>query len=255
MKDKSAGRTFRKQPHTITRQLGATPIGFDICDACNAYFGTIGRKDLYTFSPEVALIETFTNLRFLAQPQFGAAPELRSRFFHFHPATATIHPTGRFEPKARFLKNFTRQFKRGIYEVFLQEYHRNTQNGQADCFAKVREFARWDKGNLPLYFLQNREAFYMEEAPGCPSLTFDASALKEINEAGFYQMRLLGQLFFLEVTDSARLTRAAYLRKQLKEGAGKSSSFGELVRMELITDLDFTVRSLGIRTEILEPVL
>ncbi|WP_207430196.1 hypothetical protein [Sabulibacter ruber] len=243
MKGKEKGKTFKNQPHTISRKIGNTPVGFDICDECNTYFGTIGRTDLFTVSPEVALIETYGVLQFLSNAVLDSSLKLKSRFFQYHLSTSAVQPKGDYELKPKFLKNFTRQFKRGIYEVFLQEYHRCTQNGLDQRFDHIRSFARADLGDLPLYFLEEKDAPQMEAADTTSSLSFPENALLLLDEFGFYSLRLMGRVFFLEVTPKAKGGKETYFRKEHHAWHKKGSLLSKLVKLELITDLDFTLRS------------
>ncbi|ALI99811.1 HNH endonuclease [Rufibacter tibetensis] len=241
--------SFNNEPHTISRKLGSTMIGVDICDACNSYFGTSTKDKFKEFvmSPELAFKEIFNIIKFLFKQNKNenSYKELKSRYFNYHHSRLTIQIKKSFEIQPRFLRNFTRQFKRGVYEVFLQEYHRCTKNGLDTKFNTVRNFARFGIGDLPLYFLKNNGIYFVEENFNNPSLAFTEQSLTHINECGFYQMLFLGHVFFLEVTPRAIFTRDKYLFDEANEWINNKVFFSHLVEMEYITDLDFTLRSLN----------
>ena len=57
--------SFKNQPHTISKQIGGTFIGFDICDSCNNYFGSNNSSSKYSMSVELAFKEIFNVTRHL----------------------------------------------------------------------------------------------------------------------------------------------------------------------------------------------
>jgi hypothetical protein len=235
--------SFFNEPHTISKQLGATNIGFDICDSCNTYFGEIDKQSPYQMSPELAFKEIFNVMRFLlvVKKDANAWKELKSIYFDYRDSKKALVIKKRFEVTRKFISNLTNQFKRGIYEVFLQEYHRCTENGLDDRFYAVRDFARWNVGDLPLYFMEGNGIYFITDDINSPSLSFNNKVLSEIDNYGFYQIWFAGSIFFLEVTPRAELSREIYLRRESQEFIGSGNLFKEVRKMRYITDIDFYV--------------
>ncbi|CAN5870496.1 hypothetical protein BH24BAC1_BH24BAC1_37450 [soil metagenome] len=236
--------SFFNEPHTITKKLGATNIGFDICDSCNTYFGEVDKRSPYSMSPELAFKEIFNVMRFLlvVKKDANAWKELKSIYFEYRDSKKALVVKRKFEVTHKFIANLTNQFKRGIYEVFLQEYHRCTENGLDDRFDAIRNFARKDVGDLPIYFMEGNGIYFITDDINNPSLSFTSEVLTDINSYGFYKIWFAGCIFFLAVTPRAELTREVYLRKMSQELNGSGNLFKGVRKMKYVTDLDFYIK-------------
>lgn len=240
--------SFFNKPHTISKQIGGTSIGFDICDSCNSYFGTTDKTMKYPMSVELAFKEIFNVTRHLmpatSEKQKRSNEILRSIYFEYYKSKRIFRIKKRFEFRRDFIKDFTRQFKKGVYEVFLQEYHRNTELGLDSKFDKIRKFVRYDKGDLPLYFADNNGIYLVSEDIDTPILAFDEHNISPINDFGFYSIYLFGHFLYIEVTPRAELTREIYLKNEAKKIVGTGFINKSIREMNYITDLDFTLQKL-----------
>jgi hypothetical protein len=238
--------TFRNAPHTISRQLGSTNIGFDICDSCNDYFGKQDKTKSYPMSIELAFKEIMSIMQLLLNNNLNekSYKKFRSIYFEYYHLKKRIRIRRSFALQPYFIRSLTRQFIKGIYEIFLQEYHRVTKNGLEDRFNSVRRFVRNDIGNLPLYFLETTGVYLVEENLMIPSLSFNDKVLSDINDLGFFSMIMFGNVFFLEVTPRAEISREIYLRNESAKFIGNGFFYTELRVMKYITDIDFTLRKL-----------
>lgn len=139
--------TFYTKPHTTPHSLGSSRIGFDVCDECNHFFGSPDRSMRPCIAVETSVKEIFGLIRFLLQLNRKGhdGDMLKSVYFNFWRSrnTLSIKPSFR---NPSFRKVFVRQFRRGMYELFLQEYHRTTGNGLDPKFDKVRKYARYGVG-------------------------------------------------------------------------------------------------------------
>jgi hypothetical protein len=235
--------TFNNKPHTISKQIGSTNIGFDICDSCNRYFGTVDKESCYEMSVELAFKEIINVIRHLLLT--GMKSKLNSVYFDFFRSKRQFKIRKAFKYKYHFLSNFTRQFKRGVYEIFLQEYHRCTKNGLDNRFNKLRNFVRFDKGDIPLYFLVNNGVYFLESDIESPSFEFNENVLQEIDDYGFYMLIITGHVFFLEVTPRAEISREIYLKRESSKLIGSGFAYKGLKELKYITDIDFTLRELN----------
>ena len=240
--------SFYDKPHTISKQIGGSYIGFDICDSCNSYFGTTDKTTKYPMSVELAFKEIFNATRHLL-PDFSGTqkrnyPILKSIYFEYYKSKRIFRIKKRFEFRKDFIKDFTRQFKKGIYEVFLQEYHRNTELGLDRRFDKIRDFVRYDKGDLPLYFADNNGIYLLSEDSDKPILAFNESNYSIIDDYGFYSIWLFGHVLYIEVTPRAVLSRDIYLKAEAKKIVGSGFINNSIKEMRYITELDFTLQKL-----------
>lgn len=131
-----------------------------------------------------------------------------------------------------------------MYEVFLQEYHRETKNGLDSKFDNLRNFVRYDTGNFPVYFLENNGVYLLPEDSDGLFFKFKDNVKKEIDDFGFYRMMILGNIFYLEVTPNAEFSRQIFLEKDSKYLIGSGFIFRKLLELKDITDFDFSLRNL-----------
>lgn len=88
---------------------------------------------------------------------------LPSIYFNIRLSENKIEIKKRFKIGGAFNRVFTTQFKRGLYEMFLQEYHNATRNGLEERFDKVRFYARYNIGNLPLWHITGDNGIILVE--------------------------------------------------------------------------------------------
>lgn len=238
---------FNNRPHSITRSMGSCTIGFDICNDCNHFFGTIDKKIKPFLSIEVCVNEIFNVIRLMFNHNRNENThiEFRSIYFNYWHSKKTLTIKDSFKFKRDFLTTFTRQFNRGLYEIFLQEYHRQTEKGLDKKFDKVRQFARWNEGYLPVYSISNEKLFFVENNMNKPIIHFSKMALEDIDTYGFYIFYLWGQIFFLEVTSKAEICRSEYLQKQANVFLLPIDGSEKIIELNNILDLDFTLRGLS----------
>lgn len=169
--------------------------------------------------------------------------KLKSIYFNFWRSRKVLQIKRGFTSAPSFRRVFIKQFKRGLYELFLQEYHLQTENGLDKRFDRVRLYARYGIGDLPLWHLQSR-ILLVEKELTMPELRFAKSALEEIDTYGFYSLYLWGFWFYLEVTPCADLTREIYLRSVVKDMGVGGVVFSDLVEVRDINDIDYSLRQL-----------
>lgn len=183
--------SFKTKPHVLPGSLGGEEIGVDVCDECNHAFGTSlpGKP-----SPDLVFKEIFAVTRFMCANHDGNSyKQLRSTFFKYHHNTRTLSISSAFNPRI-----ITRQFKRGLYEVFLQKYHLFTGDGNNSKFAAVRDFARYDRGDLRVFYAFNNIVL-TEDRNLPPLLAMSDISIEEMNQSGAYMFWLFGHPFFMEV--------------------------------------------------------
>ena len=237
--------TFFDKPHTTPHSLGSDRVGFDVCDSCNHFFGEPDKSMYPRIAVETSVKEIFGVIRFMLNLEREGRKDdiLKSRYFNFWRSRNALQFKSSFSGKPYFRKAFTKQFKRGLYELFLQEYHLQTEKGLDPKFNRVRQYARYGHGNLPVWHLQTN-IILIEKDLSVPTLKFSKHVIDEINTYGFYSMYLWGFWFYLEVTPRADLTREVYLREQAKKMNVGGFVVRNMVELRDIYDIDFTLRQL-----------
>ena len=140
--------SFRAAPHIVPHNLGSDDIGFDVCDDCNHYFGTATRG---VPSCDLAFKEIFNAFWIFGHNlDENTHKRFSSVFFNYYHSKRTIKVRSNFNSRV-----ITRQFKRSLYEVFLQKYHQVTGNGNHPMFEMVRQFARHNVGNPHVFYVFN----------------------------------------------------------------------------------------------------
>ncbi len=244
--------TFKEKPHTTPKSLGSDSIGVDICDICNHYFGEIDKLLKPPLTIEICVKEILGLIKFLLNNERGVINNsLRSIYFEFWKSEKTLKIKGAFKYNYNFTNTFTTQFKRGVYEMFLQEYHKETRNALDSKFDEIRQFARYNKGDVPLYILRGDNGILLLESEiSTPRFHFNEMQIKNIDNNGFYNLIIWGQWFYLEVTPKAKSYRDIYLNKEAEKMIGSEFIFNNLIEIKSIYDIDFTLNNLFRRTKV-----
>ncbi|GGX33546.1 HNH endonuclease [Aquimarina muelleri] len=236
---------FYTKPHTIPKKLNSHNIGFDICDSCNSFFGSDNKLDKVTYSVDKVLKEFFNVHKFLLnnKKDSNSWKKFKSQFFNYYHTSKTLKLKIDYRRNATYINQLTRKFKRGIYNIFLQEYHRNTENGLDNKFDKIREFVRYDIGELPLYYLKNSNGVKMtEDLDLSHGLPFNGYLIEILDKYGFYHLSMIGLNFYLEATEKAKLN-LDYLIKDSNHLIGTGFVFKELIELKKLNEIDFTLRN------------
>lgn len=224
--------SFKTEPHILPESLGGNEIGFDVCDECNHSFGTSlpGRP-----CPDLVFKEVFAMTRFVSSDlDEESYKHLHSVFFRYYHKRHVISIKPAFNPRI-----ITRQFKRGLYEVLLQKYHLFTGDGNNPKFAAVRDFARYDRGDLRVFYAFNNIVF-TEDRTLPPSLTMSDTLISEMHESGVFMFWFFGHPLFLEVFPTAfNVYGRQYLQKAANTFLVNSHGNECIYELRDIMDMDF----------------
>lgn len=183
--------TFYTAPHIVPQSLGANEIGIDVCDDCNHFFGSASKT-----TPNTNLV--FKEVFNASKSSLGERPKSKvkysSAYFHYDLTTGQIKLKKTFSVSV-----FTKQFKRALYEAFLQKYHNTYPNENLDKFEAVRKFARYGIGDLHVYYIHNKIIFHSTDSIEDVTLHMSDALKQEIQETGYYTFFFAGQILFLEV--------------------------------------------------------
>lgn len=185
---------FKRKPHILPDSLGGQEIGFDICDDCNFYFGKAPKAGVPGINH--AFKEVFGAYRMFSKDLNSESyKKFSSQYFSYFHKDHLIKVRRNFNSKA-----VTRQFKRGLYEVFLQKYHYVTGDGNNPMFKMVRDFARFDIGNPHVYYEFNNIILTPgDEEMTHPILHMSDKLLDDMMKYGLFNFWLMGHNFYMEI--------------------------------------------------------
>ena len=190
-KRKKTDVTFYTAPHITPHSLGANEIGVDVCDDCNHFFGTASKG-----MPNTNLV--FKEVFQASQCSLGERPKIKTKYssvyFHYDRTTDKIKLKNIFP-----ISVITKQFKRSLYEAFLQKYHKTYPDENLDRFEDVRKFARYGLGNLHVYYIHNKFILHSTDKVEDVTLHMTDSLKNDLLETGYFTFILVGQILFLEV--------------------------------------------------------
>lgn len=239
--------SFYTKPHVLPKSMGGDIIGVDICDKCNKYFGNPDKLSKYPIpcSIEACVKEIFNLSRLLLESNSKEyiGKRIKSIFFNYYHTQKTIKIKPAFRFNTLWRQNYARQFARGLGELFLQSYHINN-NALDPKFDNLRNFVRYNIGNMPVYYFVNRGIYLTQCDMSHPTFNFPPSQIEDINNYGFYSVMLHGHRFLMEVTPCAASYRETYIDNQRKELHVGGFVYENLVELTDIIQVDFTLRSL-----------
>ncbi len=151
--------SFEKLAHTIPQSLGGKQICTNVCDSCNSYFGNHQNK----LPPvETILKEAFniSRYRFLqGTKQVGknkVFARFKSTYFNINFEKNSITTKPQYKLQNGFQSAIGRLLCRGIYMLYLEELERQKGCGLQNDFQHIRDFARNDKNDLPVFYFNRK---------------------------------------------------------------------------------------------------
>lgn len=171
---------FKKLAHTIPQSLGGKNICENVCDECNLYFGIHSDK-----SPpiETVIKETLNVSRgrlLKSDNQIGknkSMPKFSSIYFNVDFTKNTFKLKASYKYDSLFQQKISRQFKKGLYKIFLEEVERQKKDGHNIKYDFIREFSRYNRGDYPVFYFQRNHGIIMmaKDWSKNPELFLDAT--------------------------------------------------------------------------------
>ena len=229
---------FLKKAHTFPQSLGGKNICENVCDSCNSYFGN---KENKFPSVEIALKEILNLSKHLLLHNTNEKPTKRftSEYFNFNTTANTIKYKMKYQFKKGFQEEFARRFKRGIYKVFLEERERIRKDANDDRFNFIREFARYNLGESPVYYLKPKFKIIAISLPDIksPEIRFTEYSDKIDKEYRIYDYSFFGHYFCIPTNRYFQ----EYNLERYKEYLIKTDNpFGTVLQdIEQIEDIDY----------------
>jgi hypothetical protein len=236
--------TFIKKAHTIPKSLGGQNYNQNVCDSCNEYFGN--RENKY-YSIEEALKETFIISRqvLLTHEPKRKIGGFKSKFFEIKERNGkkrlAIKQTFRFD--SNFQTDICRYFKRGLYKMYLEELNRQKNIGYEEKYNIIREFARYNKNNLPVFYFYRSVGIILgtKNEAETPVLFFDRMKYLYSNEF-FAEIEFLGHVFGFPICNYSQFDLLNYMKTSVET---KNGLFNDAKTIERLTDVDFTLSILN----------
>lgn len=243
--------SFRKEAHTIPQQLGGLNICENVCDRCNSYFGNSSSK---LPAIETVLKETFNITRTLflkSDNDIGknkSMTKFSSIYFNLDFQKLKLSLKLKYKLHRHFQENVARQLKRGLFKMFLEERERQFKDGHDTRFDFIREFARYNIGDYPIYYFERLYGIIpmVQELARHPTLFFDKEYQSKylVNEYGFFEFEFLSHVFGLPVTRTWELGVLNYLKISLERKKALFRSYKQIVKFN---DIDLTLSALNDR--------
>lgn len=230
--------SFTTIPHILPQSLGGEEIGVDICDDCNHYFGTAqpGKPNI-----DLVFKEIFNAYRFFsANLTINSYKQFHSIFFSYR------HNQRKVIIKPSFRSAIiTRQFKRGLYNVFLQKYHSLTGDGNNPKFKMVRDFARYDIGTPRVYYAFNNIILSPSDKSH-PNLPMTQKTINEIDEYGACRFWCIGHCFYLEILPlTFNLKGRQFLQEEANTMLIHAKGDERIFEFNDIMEIDFLMQRFG----------
>jgi hypothetical protein len=235
--------TFNKLAHTIPKSIGGKEICSNVCDACNHFFGT-GHNSQPAI--ETVIKETFNITRAkLLEPLYEIGKNktlthFTSVYFNVNFINRSISVKPAFRLKKGFQETLCRQFKKGLFKIFLEETERQNRNGLDKKFDFIREFCRYDLGEYPVFYFPRKNGVILSTAEDIqhPKFYFYPRMNFYIMDYNFFEFEFIGHLFSIPISRYYKISIDNYLNKSIPI---KIKYFNEPIIMKYLTQIDLTL--------------
>lgn len=230
--------TFDKLAHTFPQSLGGKNICQNVCDECNAYFGS--PQDM---SPAIEVVlKEFLNLskyRLLKNVDEVRLSRYKSEYFKVNSAFTSINLKPRYQLRYQFKKSLGRLFRRGLYMVYLEERERIMGDARNERFNFIRRFSRYNLEDYPVYFLKPKFDLVLFGSGDVlnPQLRFTPTSAKEDEKFRMYSYQIMGHYFCIPTSQFFMESHLKNYMTHLKDEDGPFGS--ELALIEYAENLDF----------------
>jgi hypothetical protein len=229
--------SFKRKAHIFPQSLGGIRTCENVCDACNLYFGS---KQLGVTSVEIALKEplNISRLFLLSQTKKKNLPRFKSEYFDYDLKNQLIKPKFKYRLISDFQSMFTKQFKRGIYKIFLEERSESIGDALDPQFDFIREYARFGIGDYPMFYCRPRipAVFLSATDLSDPMIRFTPHSEEVMKQYGFYSYYFITHTIAIPVIRNYELTISNYIRFILEDEDG---IYNKMISLKYITDIDF----------------
>lgn len=237
--------TFNKVAHTIPKALGGQDICENVCDVCNEFFG---KHFQGTPSVEAIIKETFniSRVRMLNRKNDFGKNKAMTKFSSLYFKVDLNKDKIELKPSYRYQKGFQekvgRQIKKGLYKIFLEEVERQKSDGHNSQYDFIREFARYDLGDYPVFYFERlhgviamaknwtiRPQFFLD-----PEYQFQYL----VREPSFFEFEFLGHVFGIATSRQWEFAIDNYMKRTV---AAKQNLFRRWRLVNSFNDIDLAL--------------
>lgn len=241
--------SFTTKAHTIPKSLGGVDICENVCDECNFYFGRHNNK----LPPiETVIKETFniSRARFLSPNNDIGKNKTLSKFssiyFKVDFQKNFIDVKHTYKLQSHFQESICRQLKKGIYKMYLEEIERQFGDGHNPKYDFIREFARYDLGDYPLFYYKRTYGLILilPEWIRTPKLILDKELKMKylVNEPSFSEFEFLGHVFGIVTSRYWQIGYDNYIKESIN---AKKEFFRGVKIVNKFNDIDLTLSILN----------
>lgn len=237
--------SFNTKAHTIPKSLGGKNICDNVCDKCNSFFGSYQDKlpPIETVLKEALNISRARLLKSYGQVgKNKSLAKFSSIYFNVNLDEGKFSLKNSYKYQVGFQQRIARQFRRGLYKIYLEEIERQFGTAHKRRYDFIREFARFNIGDLPVfYFERNLGIIAIHKSwVESPSLLLEDDLQMKylINEPGFTEFELIGQVFGITTYRNWEISFLNYKRKTKK---AKMGYFKEMRTVVNFNDVDLTL--------------
>lgn len=236
--------TFINKAHTIPKSLGGQNFNKNVCDECNRYFGSASNQ--YKYSVEEAFKEVLCISRFVllsGSKSKRKVGDFKSKFFDLKEKNGKLNLKLRTQLNFRkgFQDDLCRNFKRGLYKVWYEEYCRQNdiKPQTSDTFSNVRKFCRYDEGDLQVIYFKRSLGIIlqMKNEAATPVLKFGRMDYLH-NTENYVEIEFLSHVFSLQIGERNENDFKEYLHESLNK---KTKFFSEGIIVKNIFHIDVTM--------------
>jgi hypothetical protein len=238
-------KNFSNKAHTVPKQLGGRFICDNVCDQCNSYFGSVTNK---MPSIETILKETFniTRTLFLHSDQDIGRNKTMARFssiyFNVDLKNRKLSIKSPYKYHQLFQETVARQLKRGIYKMYLEERERQFGDSHHSQFDFIREFARYNIGDYPVFYFKRSYAIIpmVQQWARHPHLilTEEYQMRYLVSAHGYTEIEFLSHVFGFPLIRSWEISASNYLRESMK---AKGDLFKSVKPVTNFNDIDLAL--------------
>lgn len=233
--------TFNKKAHTFPQSLGGTCICENVCDNCNKYFGSPTREGS---SVEVFLKEALNISKYMLLTVTNDKPEKRykSELFDVNWEKQIVKPKFKYKYNSTFQEFAGRQLRRGFYKVFLEERERQRGDALDERFNFIREFARYNLNNPPIFFTKSKfdAVIFQSDDVKNPQIRFTEHSDFLDKNYRMYEYLIIGHNIVIPTSSLFVVTLDRYLHYLRKEDL----VFGtDLIEIKKFKDLNIEFKN------------
>lgn len=236
-KEESFIQTFNRKAHTFPQSLNGVNVCENVCDLCNLYFGS---KAESLPSIELVLKEAFHLSQYILLLATNQNKNKRytSEFFKLNFKSKTITSKFKYSILSNFQLMLGRQFRRGVYKIYLEERERQVGDALEQRFNFIRQFARYNVGDYPVFYHKPKFKVLPFSLPDIknPTIRFTEYSHLMDKEYRIFDYQIMGYKYVIPTSMQYEINIEPYLKKiQLED-----DPFGTtLIQIKELIDIDF----------------